>query len=168
MQDVSVQIDIEDSRWEQAISNIYDVVDVVKSAVFSYVYEHENLGIFNCKKSLVVNLCLSNDSHVQQLNRDFRHMDKPTNVLSFENAEKPPKGQPWMAGDIIIAYQTVRKEAKAQQKPFLTHLAHLLVHGTLHLQGYDHLTAKQAKPMESLEIKIMKKMGYPNPYQNVE
>ncbi len=115
-----------------------------------------------------VSLVLADDRFVHVLNRDYRGKDCPTNVLSFENAEKPPKGQPWMAGDIIIAYQTVQKEAKAQQKPFLAHLAHLLVHGTLHLQGYDHLTAKQAKPMESLEIKIMKKMGYPNPYRNVE
>ena len=61
-----------------------------------------------------------------------------------------------------------QKNIQNQQKTFLAHLAHLLVHGTLHLQGYDHLTARQAKPMENLEIKIMKKMGYSNPYQNVE
>ena len=82
--------------------------------------------------------------------------------------EKPPKPQPWMAGDIIVAYQTVAREARAQGKTFAAHLAHLLVHGTLHLQGYDHLTARQARPMETLEIKIMKRLGYPDPYQNAE
>ena len=93
---------------------------------------------------------------------------KETNVLPFENAVRPPKGQPWLAGDIIVAYQTVVREAKAQGKTFAAHLAHLLVHGALHLQGYDHLTARQARPMENLEIKIMKRLGYENPYLNVE
>ncbi|MBQ7413425.1 MAG: rRNA maturation RNase YbeY [Alphaproteobacteria bacterium] len=115
-----------------------------------------------------VSVVLADDDFVHGLNRDYRGQDKPTNVLSFENAEKPPKGQPWMAGDIIIAYQTVCREASDQGKTFLAHLAHLLIHGALHLQGYDHLTAAQAKPMERLEIKIMKKLGYKNPYLNVE
>lgn len=115
-----------------------------------------------------VSVVLADDAFVHVLNRDYRGRDCPTNVLSFENAEKPPKPQPWMAGDIIVAYQTVAREARAQGKTFAAHLAHLLVHGTLHLQGYDHLTARQARPMETLEIKIMKRLGYPDPYQNAE
>ena len=115
-----------------------------------------------------VSVVLADDDFVHILNREYREKDRPTNVLSFENAVKPPKGQPWLAGDIVVAYQTLVREAKAQGKTVSAHLAHLLVHGTLHLQGYDHLTAKQAKPMETLEIKIMKKLGYGNPYQNVE
>ena len=115
-----------------------------------------------------VSVVLADDHFVHVLNREYRGKDQPTNVLSFENKMKPPKGQPWMAGDIVVAYQTVVREAKAQGKAVSEHLAHLLIHGTLHLQGYDHLTAKQAKPMEKLEIQIMKKLGYGNPYQNVE
>lgn len=115
-----------------------------------------------------VSVVLADDSFVHVLNREYRGKDQPTNVLSFENAIKPPKGQPWVAGDIVVAYQTVVREAKAQGKTVSAHLAHLLVHGALHLQGYDHLTAKQAKPMETLEVKIMKKLGYSDPYQNVE
>ena len=115
-----------------------------------------------------VSLVLADDAFIHILNRDYRGKDCPTNVLSFENAEKPPAGQPWLAGDIIVAYQTVAREARAQGKSFSAHLAHLLVHGTLHLQGYDHLTARQAKPMETLEVKIMKQLGYPDPYLNVE
>ena len=115
-----------------------------------------------------VSLVLADDDFVHVLNRDYRGQDKPTNVLSFENKEKPPKGQPWMAGDIIVAYETVQKEARALKTPFLTHLAHLLIHGTLHLQGYDHLNDKEAQKMESKEIKIMKGLGYPDPYQDVE
>ena len=115
-----------------------------------------------------VSLVLANDSFIHVLNRDYRGKDSATNVLSFENAIKPPKGQPWLAGDIIVAYETLCREARAQKKPFKAHLAHLLIHGTLHLQGYDHINIKQAHQMERLEIQIMKKLGYANPYQNVE
>ena len=115
-----------------------------------------------------VSVVLADDDFVHTLNRDYRGKDAPTNVLSFENAVKPPKGQPWMAGDIIVAYQTVVREARTQNKSFAAHLAHLLIHGTLHLQGYDHLTARQAKPMEELEIKIMNRLGYEDPYRDAE
>ena len=115
-----------------------------------------------------VSLVLADDSFVHVLNRDYRDKDCPTNVLSFENATKPPKGQPWLAGDIIVAYETLCREARDQHKSFESHLAHLLIHGTLHLQGFDHLTDKQAQKMEHLEIQIMKKLGYDNPYQNME
>ena len=115
-----------------------------------------------------VSLVLADDDFVHVLNRDYRGKDSPTNVLSFENADKPPKGQPWLAGDIIVAYQTVLREAKAQNKTFCAHLAHLLIHGTLHLQGYDHLNIKQAQKMEKLETKIMESLGYQDPYKDVE
>ena len=115
-----------------------------------------------------VSVVLADDDFVHILNRNYRGKDKPTNVLSFENKEKPPKGQPWMAGDIILAYQTVEQEAKALKISFEEHLAHLLIHGTLHLQGYDHLNNNEAEKMEAKEIKIMKQLGYKNPYKNVE
>ena len=115
-----------------------------------------------------VSVVLADDDFVHVLNRDYRGQDKPTNVLSFENAIRPPKGQPWLAGDIILAYETVEKEAQALKIPFLTHLAHLLIHGALHLQGYDHLNEKEAQKMESKETTVMNKLGYPDPYQDVE
>lgn len=120
------------------------------------------------KESAEVSLVLADDDFVHVLNRDYRGKDCPTNVLSFENAEKPPKGQTWLAGDIVVAYQTVAREAAAQGKTFEAHLAHLLIHGTLHLQGYDHLTEKQARVMETTEIEIMHSLGYNDPYQDVE
>ena len=115
-----------------------------------------------------VSVVLADDVFIHTLNRDYRGKDSPTNVLSFENATKPPKGQPWMAGDIIVAYQTLLREAKAQHKSFTAHLAHLLIHGTLHIQGYDHLTPAQAKPMENLETTLMQQLGFEDPYQNME
>ncbi len=114
-----------------------------------------------------VSVVLADDVFVHDLNFRYREKDCSTNVLSFENAERPPKGFVWLAGDIIIAYETVLKEARAQGKTFESHFAHLLIHGTLHLQGYDHLEEKQAQKMERLEKKIMKKMGYDDPYKDV-
>lgn len=108
----------------------------------------------------IVSLVLANNDFVQDLNRRYRGKDKPTNVLSFEN-EAP------LAGDIVVAYGVTRDEAKAQGKTFAAHLAHLLTHGTLHLQGYDHLNKKEAEKMERLEINLMKKLGYRNPYKGV-
>lgn len=105
-----------------------------------------------------VSVVLADDDFVHQLNKQYRGKDKPTNVLSFEN-------EGLCAGDIVIAYGVLKREAYEEQKPFLSHLAHLLTHGTLHLQGYDHLTDKQANKMEKKEIQLLKKLNYPNPYQ---
>lgn len=108
----------------------------------------------------VVSVVLASNKFVQNLNKQYRGKDSPTNVLSFEN-ELP------LAGDIVVAYGVTRDEAKAQGKTFAAHLAHLLTHGTLHLQGYDHLNEKQANKMEKLETKLMKKMGFEDPYRGV-
>ena len=105
-----------------------------------------------------VSLVLADDAFVWKLNKQYRHKDKPTNVLSFEN-------EGLLAGDIVVAYQTTLREAKEQGISFRAHLAHLLTHGTLHLQGYDHLTDKQAQKMEKLEVQLLAKMGYKNPYK---
>ena len=107
-----------------------------------------------------VSVVLAGNDFVQSLNKQYRGKDMPTNVLSFEN--KRP-----LAGDIVIAYGVVRDEAKAQKKTFSAHLAHLLTHGALHLQGYDHLTKKQAQKMEKLETKLIQKLGYADPYKGV-
>lgn len=115
-----------------------------------------------------ISLLLTNDAQVQELNKNYRGKDCPTNVLSFETGNCPKlKRMPWIAGDIITAYDTILKEAKEQQKTFEAHFAHLLVHGTLHLQGYDHLAPKDAEIMELLETKIMKSLGYEDPYKDL-
>lgn len=115
-----------------------------------------------------ISVVLTDNVTVHALNRQYRGVDRPTNVLSFENSLKPPQGIPWAAGDIIIAYETVRDEASAQKKTFAAHLTHLLIHGALHLQGYDHLTDSQAEEMESLERDMMHRLGYANPYSEKE
>jgi len=110
-----------------------------------------------------VSVLLADDAAVRVLNRDWRQIDKPTNVLSFP-APKQPAGEP-VLGDIAIAYETVAREADEEGKPFLHHLAHLAVHGYLHLMGYDHQTDSEAEAMEALEREILRGMRIPDPYR---
>src|ERR1700676_2915488 len=111
---------------------------------------------------------LTDDAGIRTLNSNWRSIDKPTNVLSFP-ALQPPGGQepdnaPRMLGDIAIAYETTRREADEEQKPFNHHLSHLAVHGFLHLVGYDHEKDGEAEVMESLERDILASLGIPDPY----
>jgi probable rRNA maturation factor len=108
------------------------------------------------------------DAGIRTLNNNWRGLDKPTNVLSFPAL--PPTGPvgpddpPRMLGDIAIAYETTRREADDEQKPFEHHLSHLAVHGYLHLLGYDHENDADAETMESLETEILAQLGIPDPY----
>ncbi len=111
-----------------------------------------------------VSVLLTDDAAVRELNRTWRGLDKPTNVLSFP-AAKQASGQPPMLGDIAIAYETVAREAAEEGKPFLHHLAHLAVHGYLHLMGYDHQTDSEAEAMEALERDILRSLRIPDPYR---
>jgi probable rRNA maturation factor len=111
---------------------------------------------------------LTDDSGIRTLNGNWRGIDKPTNVLSFPALQ--PEGErrvddaPRMLGDIAIAYETMRREADEEQKPFDHHLSHLAVHGFLHLIGYDHETDDDAEEMEALERDILARLGIPDPY----
>ena len=110
---------------------------------------------------------LTDDGGIRTLNKNWRGIDKPTNVLSFpalQPAAGAPDDAPRMLGDIAIAYQTTRKEADDEQKPFDHHLSHLAVHGFLHLIGYDHEKDDDADAMESLEQEILAQLGIPDPY----
>lgn len=113
----------------------------------------------------IISLTLTNDDKIKKLNRRFRKKNKPTNVLSFENPHKPAKREMWAAGDLVLSFDTLKKEAIAQHISFRSHMAHLLIHGCLHLQGYDHMTDKEAEKMERLETKMMQELGYDDPYQ---
>ncbi len=102
-----------------------------------------------------ITLLLAGDARLKSLNHEFRGKAKPTNVLSF------PQGG---GGDIAIAHGVVAREAKEQGKTFADHATHLVVHGVLHLAGHDHIKPKDAKVMESLEVKILKRLGIADPY----
>lgn len=111
---------------------------------------------------------LTDDAAIKILNRDYRDKDKATNVLSFPMwdtmSEIPPNAGAIPLGDIIIAFETIKREAIEQHKTLPDHFTHMLIHGFLHLLGYDHMNDKDAKSMESLEIKILKELSIANPY----
>lgn len=100
---------------------------------------------------------LASDRKLRALNHDFRGKDKPTNVLSF------PGGADY-AGDIALAYGVTKKEARLAGKTVAAHATHLVVHGVLHLAGHDHERPKEARVMESLEVKILGRLGIADPY----
>lgn len=99
-----------------------------------------------------------------RLNQRYRHRHGPTNVLSFP-FEAPPQVSLPLLGDLVLCAQVIAHEAGAQAKPELSHWAHMVVHGMLHLQGHDHETGTQAQAMESLEIEIMARLGFDTPYE---
>jgi probable rRNA maturation factor len=111
---------------------------------------------------------LTDDAGIRTLNLNWRSIDKPTNVLSFPALQPAgghePDDAPRMLGDIAIAYETTRREADEEQKPFNHHLSHLAVHGFLHLVGYDHEKDGEAEVMEGLERDILATLGIPDPY----
>lgn len=100
----------------------------------------------------------------QELNRDYRCKDYATNVLTFVYDDMPEEAGLPLMGDIVLCAPVVQREALEQGKPLLAHYAHLVVHGVLHLQGYDHETDAEAEAMEALETQIVIKLGYDNPY----
>lgn len=103
----------------------------------------------------------------QSLNHHYRGKDKPTNVLSFPFTNPAPISLP-LLGDLVICQAVVAQEAQEQGKTTQAHWAHLVVHGILHLLGYDHSDDTDAQIMEALECKILAKLGYPDPYQHTE
>jgi len=112
-------------------------------------------------------LVLADDATVRALNRDYRGADKPTNVLAFAalEGETPAiPGEPVELGDVVVALETVLAEAQAQGKAPADHLAHLTVHGTLHLLGYDHQDDGEAEAMEGLEVRVLAGLGVADPY----
>lgn len=112
---------------------------------------------------LEVTIRIVDEAESRQLNMTYRGKDNPTNVLSFQ-FEAPPKVKLALLGDLVICRQVVEQEAKEQGKVLDAHWAHIVVHGLLHLVGYDHIQDKAAQNMEALETKILQKLGYPCPY----
>jgi probable rRNA maturation factor len=112
---------------------------------------------------------LSSDARVRALNRQFRGQDKPTNVLSFPQPGLPTHtGGPRALGDVVLAVETVRREAAHLGIAPVHHLQHLVVHGLLHLLGYDHATDAEAEAMEAIEIEVLAALGVANPYLGSE
>lgn len=158
--------------WRREIP---DVADLCRRAALAALRAGESdLG----GRDVEISLMLADDALVRGLNRDYRNQDKPTNVLSFpsgalafssgavvsgDGESTLPEG-PMALGDVAVSFETVRGEAQAQGKSLEAHLAHMVVHGILHLLGYDHEDPAQAEHMENLEISILAGLGHGNPY----
>jgi probable rRNA maturation factor len=154
---IAIDLSITCVAWKRALPS---VARVARSAA------HAALAQSGKKTGAAeLSLVLANDATVQDLNARWRGKDAPTNVLAFASDEPPAKGKPVLLGDVVLAYQTVAREAKEQHKRLADHLRHLVIHGVLHLLGYDHIKATPAKRMEALETRILASLGVADPYR---
>jgi probable rRNA maturation factor len=161
---ISVDVVVEDERWHQQLPDAESFVARIAESALRMA------GICNPAE---LSILLADDEALQTLNRDFRQKDKPTNVLSFPGEEdvqsaffiqQPANAPACYAGDIALSLNTIEKEAAEQGKRFIDHAAHMVVHGCLHLLGFDHESTDEAEKMEELEAHILALQGIPNPY----
>jgi probable rRNA maturation factor len=155
----AVDLAVEDGRWETAIRGLEDLVTRAVEAGLAVAPERP-------EGSVEVSILLTDDATVRTLNRTWRGKDKATNVLSFPAVPQPAHaGVATPIGDVVLAYETLVRESAEQSKPLQNHLAHLLVHGTLHCLGQDHETGEaEADAMEALEVAALATLGMPDPY----
>ena len=152
-----VSVALRCAAWAEALPRGF-VARVVRA-----VLEDRRVGV---KRPAEVSVVLADDPFVRRLNRDHRGKDTPTNVLSFPLEEAASaQGRMLLLGDVVLAHRTIRREAKAEGKRVASHAAHMLVHGTLHLLGFDHDRAQAARVMEAHEIRILRRLGVPDPYR---
>ena len=146
-----IDLMVESKRWKDAAK----LKSVVRRAIAQAAAATRSTG------GAELAIVLTDDSAIRALNRDWRGIDKATNVLSFPAKNGGP--QPHL-GDIVLAYETIAREAETEHKPFAHHVAHLAVHGFLHLVGYDHERDKDALEMEQAERDILRQLKIPDPY----
>ncbi|MDP4002619.1 rRNA maturation RNase YbeY [Methylobacterium sp. NEAU K] len=154
-----IDLAIEDGRWEAAVPALESLVRRAVEAGLAIAPELPDGPV-------EVSIVLTDDATIRDLNRTWRGKDKPTNVLSFPAAPQPRHaGAALPLGDVVLAYETLVRESAEQSKPLQNHLAHLLVHGTLHCLGQDHETGEaEAEAMETLEVAALAALGIPDPY----
>lgn len=162
MPSLDIQISVEDEGWldEPALLALSEKTLGAAAELLS----KEEAQPFP-KTAPELSLVFTDDASIREINAEWRGKDKPTNVLSFPAFPLAPGKMPGpMLGDIVIARETVEREAVDLDKTFEDHLTHLLVHGFLHLFGYDHIQADEAEKMEALETRILAKLGLSDPY----
>jgi probable rRNA maturation factor len=122
---------------------------------------------YEADEAFEASVMLTDDAQIRELNRTWRNKDKPTNVLSFPAPEQPGLSGPRHLGDIALAYETLVRESEEESKELAHHFAHLIVHGVLHLLGYDHEVEAEADIMEALEVKALATLGIADPYRDM-
>lgn len=154
---IDIDILVEADGW----SGPDELLQTARGAVDAALVELDVPGTAACELSLV----FSDDAGIKALNAGWRGKDKPTNVLSFPAFPVVPGDPlPPMLGDIVLAIETISREASLEKKPFEHHLTHLIVHGFLHLLGYDHETDEEAEVMEAMERRVLARLAIPDPY----
>lgn len=159
---LDIQISVEEGDWpeEEALLAFCSTV-LEAAAAFLVAEESQPLP----KTPPELSLVFTDDASMRAINAEWRNQDKSTNVLSFPAFPVTPGAMPGpMLGDIIVARETLEREAVELEKSFDAHLTHLLVHGFLHLFGYDHIEDDEAERMESLETRILARLGLSDPY----
>jgi probable rRNA maturation factor len=158
----AIDIAVPCGRWTRAVP---DLEACVRAAVRAALTQAPRALPGPAELAVV----LTDDAEQQRLNRAYRGLDRPTNVLAFPawqpGAPVLPNGE-ILLGDVVLAFETVEREAAEQDKPFADHFRHLIVHGVLHLLGHDHLSETEAEAMESLEAAILATLGVPDPYRD--
>jgi len=147
----SLEIQFGDSRWRKVRGISARVTDATTRA----------LKAGKAPRNAALTVLLTTDAEVKALNHDFRGKARPTNVLSFP---APPAADDGYLGDVVLAYGVTEKEARAGSKRLIDHATHLVIHGVLHLLGFDHVTPRKANVMEPMETKILARLGIADPY----
>ena len=157
----SASISLLDERWIDSFNliNMSELQSIIEKTIGSGPH------LVSVPDGLItVAIIASDDAHMCQLNGDFRDKTDPTNVLSFPDATFEEKEGEFHLGDIFLGYETIKSEAETQDIPLRNHLLHLIVHGILHLLGYDHQEEHQAQIMEQKEVLLLSLFNIPDPY----
>ncbi len=158
---IDLQITIDSDGWPQEV-RLRDIVSRAVRAVF------EKTGA-RSSSATELSLLFTDDEAIRSINQQWRGIDKPTNVLSFPaEVSVNPVALPTVLGDIVFGQQTVCREAEVENKLFEHHLSHLVVHGLLHIFGYDHEQEADAEAMETLERQILEALAVPDPYSAMD
>ena len=158
---IEIDIDIQNSDWTTSIQNIENLTRSAIERALTMAMDNE--------PHMEISIVLSDDDFIQNLNKTYRHKDKPTNVLSFPMTEVDEINDetPFISlGDVIVSFDTIKRESEEQNKPLEHHYIHMLVHGCLHLLHYDHENEEEAEIMEFKEIEILEHLGIKNPYED--
>lgn len=164
---LSLDVHVADRAWVALLPELGRLLSDTAAAVAPVLAERMTAA--GALAPADVSVRLAGDAEVRKLNRTWRGIDGATNVLSFaawwdDGCPAPAPGQPVALGDVILARETLVAEAKAQNKPVADHFTHLLLHGLLHLLGYDHQKPEDAARMEALEVRLLAGLSVPDPY----
>lgn len=185
MTTLHIDTDTASTKWKAAFPKQRKKIEA--AAALAYLMAKKPTALKT--QDVSINLTLTSNAAIKKLNREYRAKDMPTNVLSFPQIAMPTPGRKATArgkhkqapalkksdlrifsqrilplGDVVLAFETIKKEAKEQKKTIESHTLHLVIHGVLHLLGYDHMSDAEAKHMEKLECDILAMMGYSDPY----